>query len=128
MRQDDTLQHNYTKDTEGEGYSLVIKLMNSDTHSCIHSFASLETCKIVQTFQWCHCVYMTIWGWHVLYSIKIWQVLYFGNLANSNTQHAAIARLLPYTRPPTIGGATCTCTINLYTQYLQPLLTLPIIS
>ena len=25
------------------GYSLVMKLMNSETHSCIHSLASLET-------------------------------------------------------------------------------------
>ena len=26
-------------------YSLVMKLTNSDTHSCMHSFASLDTCK-----------------------------------------------------------------------------------
>ena len=28
----------------GGGYSLVMKLTNSDTHSCMHSFASFETC------------------------------------------------------------------------------------
>ena len=31
------------------GYSLVIKLMNSETHSCMHSLASFDTCTHTHT-------------------------------------------------------------------------------